>query len=609
MVPQKTGRKVVVFVEIYIYINFIFTLKILLCFNEGKFMIELSFYPLQDIWFYLLVAFILEALAGYMWQYRQSKGALPLVAALLARAIWLLSLVVIGTAEELESKLWGVTIQQMMATLPVPFWLIFLLQITNRGQMLNKRTLAALFLVPAFIYFLLFTNAWHGLYWKRISLDGEVLTVVRGIGNWLMLFYNCFLILPILYMSSRWIRQCTGLRRRQAVIVTLAPVIGLAGNLIWLFLQHTGLFSPMPLSSLITSIVWTYGFFTLKVINLLPLAHAKAVDVVGNGLAVIDNEGWVVDLNTAAANLLEVTPAQIEGKQAAEVFANWPSLAALLTAEQRAMQEICLEKDNHVYYYELHIIKFSDRKGSSMGKAFIWKEITAQKKVQEQLIKQEKALSILTERNRIGRDFHDGPAQLGSYLQMELQTILILLDKERQTDAKTHVKRLLEIARNFNVEVRETIEGLKTGFSSTQDFLQLLNDYLYRYQENYGIQTELVLSSQPLDRLLEPMAALQLLRIIQEAANNVRKHAKANNVLIKFEVSGVKAVVIITDDGQGFDLSRQSVGQNHYGLAIMQERAAEAGGKVRFESKPGAGTKVIIEMPLGKVKQHEGIVG
>lgn len=572
-------------------------------------MSELSFYPIQDIWFYLLVAFILEALAGYVWQYRQSKGALPLVAALLNRSVWLLSLVVIDTAEDLESKLLGVTIQQMTATLPVFFWLVFLLQITNRGQWINRRTLTALLLMPALTYFLLFTNSWHGLYWKKISLDGEVLTFVRGIGNWLMVFYNYFLMLPILYMSYRWIRQCTGLRRRQAVIITLAPVCGVVGNSIRLFWQHTGLFSPMPLSSLIFSLVWTYGFFYLKIINLLPLAHAKALDVVGNGLAVIDNEGWVVDLNAAAANLLEVTPAQAEGKQAAEVFANWPSLAALLETEQRAMQEICLEKDNRVHYYELHIIKLSDRGGSSMGKAFIWKEITAQKKAQEQLVEQEKALSILTERNRIGRDFHDGPAQLGSYLQMELQTILILLNKERLKDAKTHVKRLLEIARNFNVEVRETIADLKTGFSSSQDFLHLLKDYLDRYQNNYGIKTELVHPPQPLEGLFDHMAALQLLRIIQEAANNVRKHANANKMSVKIEVSATKAVVSVADDGQGFDLSRQSVGQNHYGLAIMRERAAEVGGKLRFESKPGIGTKVIIEIPLGKVEQHEGIVG
>ncbi|MCE5287389.1 MAG: histidine kinase, partial [Pelosinus sp.] len=579
------------------------------CFNEGKSMFELNFYHIKDIWFYLLSAFTIEILAGYIWQYRQSKGALTLAAALLTRAIWLLSLVVISTAEDLESKLLGVTIQQMMAALPALWWLIFVLQITNRGHLLNRRTLAALLLVPALSYFLLFTDTWHGLYWKKISLTGQVLTFTRGMGNWLMVGYNYVLLLPIIYISCQWIKQCTGLRRRQAVIVTLAPVCGGAGPTIWLFFQHSDMVSLLPLTSLITCSVWTYGLFYLRVIKLLPLAQAKAVDIVGNGLAVIDNEGWLVDLNAAAADLLGVTPGQAEGKQTAEVFAKWPSLAALLKAKQGAMHEICLEKDNHINYYELHIITLSDRSGNSLGKAFIWKEITAQKKVQERLIEQEKALSIMTERNRIGRDFHDGPAQLGSYLQMELHTILILLAKERQKDAKAHVQRLLEFAGNFNEEVRETIADLKAGVPSSQDFLRPLTDYLERYQKNYGIKTELVLPPEPLDRFLEPMIALQVLWIVQEAANNVRKHAQAKKVLVKIEVADATAVVIIADDGLGFDLSLKCVGQNHYGLAIMRERAAEAGGKVRFESKPGAGTKVIIEIPLGKVEYNEGIVG
>ena len=570
-------------------------------------MFELSYYPIQDSWFYLLVAFILEALAGYVWQYRKSKGALPLVAGLLLRAVWLLSLVGIATAADLESKLWGVTVQQMAAAWPAVLWLVFLLQLTNREQWLNNRTLTALLLVPALTNLLLFTNAWHSLYWREISLAGNVLTVSRGVGNWLMIAYNYALIFPILYISFRWIRQCTGLRRRQAILVTLAPVCGGIGATIWIFMHHTGLFSPLPLSSLITGLLWTYGFFYLKVIKLMPLAQAKAVEAVGTGLVVIDNDGWVVEVNSAAATLLALEVGQLEGKQAAVAFAKWPALAALVQTDHAAMQEICLAQEACSRCYEVHMVRLADRSGR-LGKALVWKEITEQKRAQEQLIEQAKALSILSERNRIRRDFHDGPAQLGGYLQLELQTILVLLDKERLADAKTHVKRLLELAKEFNTEVRDTIADLKTGCSSAQDFFQLLQDYLDRYQINYGIRTALTYSPRLSDKLFSHMTGLQLMWIVQEALNNVRKHAQAENVLVKIDVSGARAVITIADDGQGFDLSARAIGKNHYGLAIMRERAAEAGGAVRFDSRLGAGAKVIVEIPLEKVAQDEGIV-
>ena len=569
---------------------------------------EVSFYPIQDIWLYLVAVFVLEALAVCVWQYRQSKGALPLAAALLNRALWILSLIIIGTVEELGSKLFWVTIQQMTVILPVFFWLVFLLQITNRGQWITSRTRTALLLVPTLTCLLLFSNSWHGLYWEKVSLNGEVLTFVRGFGNWLMLFYNGLLILPAIYLSGLWLKESTGLRRRQAIIVVLAPISGLVGAAIWIFMRNTEIFSPLPLSSLISGIVFTYGFFYLRFINLLPLAHAKAVEVAGNGLAVIDKEGWVVELNAAAADILEVIPAQAEGKQAAEVFANWPVVVASLKTEHAIIQEICLKKNNHIRYYEMYSMNLADRRSSSMGKAFIWKEITAQKEVQKQLVEQEKLVSVLAERNRIGRNFHDGPGQLGGYLQMELQTILILLQKEQIKDVETQIKRLLETAKDFNVEVRETIADLKTGASSAQDFLYLLKTYLDRYQKNYGINTELILPSQPLAGFLNHMAALHLLRIIQEATNNIRKHAKANKVTVKLEVSARKAIVIVADNGQGFEVSQQLVNQNQYGLAIMRERVAEIEGELRFESAIGAGTKVIIEIPLGKEEHHESIV-
>lgn len=575
---------------------------------EGKCMNELRFYPIQDIWFYLLVAFILEALAAYVLQYRKSKGAWPLGAALINRAVWLLSIVVIGTTENLETKLFGLIVQQMTAVLPCFFWLLFILQITNRDYLLNRRTLAVLLFVPGVIVVLLFSNGLYGLYWENIRLDGGVLILTRGMGNWLMLFYNYILILLILYMSILWISKCTGLRRQQAIICTLAPIIGVAGNSVWLFFQHTGLISPMPLSSLVVEIVWTYGFLYLKVINLLPLAQSKAVDVVGNGLLVIDNEGWVVDLNNAAASLFELTPAEIEGKQVAELFAKWPSLLALSQKKQKLMQEISIEKDNKVHVYELHIIELSEKRDSSIGKAFIWKDITVQRRVQEQLIQQEKTLSILAERNRISRDFHDGPAQLGSFLQIELQTIIILLNKERIKEAKEQVERLLEIAKDFNTEVRETIEDLKTEITSLKDFLQIIKNYLEQYQEKYGIKTEFVHSPQAFDKIIEPIVALQLLRIIQEATNNVRKHAKATKVLVTIELSVKKVVLSIDDDGQGFDLSSQSLGQNNYGISIMRERATDLGGQFWIESHPRVGTKIIIEIPFGKAEQYEDIV-
>jgi PAS domain S-box-containing protein len=573
-------------------------------------MFELSYYPVQDAWFYILVSFVLEGLAVYLWQYRENPGALPLVCGLMNRVIWLVSLVIIGTTDDFASKLFWAKIQQLTVTFVAVIWLVFILQVTGRHQWLNRRVLAALLIVPVVSLLLLLSNDWHGWYWQ-IRLDGEVLKAVRGVGNWLMLSYNFLLIFAILYFCGQWIRQCIGLRRRQALIIVLAPASGLIGNSIWLFIQHsgqTGLLSPMPLSSLISGIVWTYGFAYFKIFNILPLAQAAAVNVMGNGLAVVDTKGWVVDLNAAAARILGVTQMEIIGKRTTEAFAIWPQLAAAVREESTETKEICLDRNNTESYYELHIVKLTDKRGRPLGTALVWKDITEQKTAQARLLEHEKAISILTERNRIGREIHDGQGQMAGYLQLQLQTIQTLLAKNQPEQAQTQVNRLKKTARQFNTDVRETIAKLKTGTSAKQSFLSMLKEYIEGYEKNYGIATRLILPEKSIDAVFSPSCELQLLRIIQEALTNVRKHAKAQHVQIEAALTAAQAEISVTDDGQGFDSTACLIGKSHYGLEIMKERAKEAGGELFIHSKPGAGTKISVQISLQKVENHENII-
>lgn len=570
---------------------------------------ELSYQPIEDAWFYLLVAFILEALAVYVWRYRRSPGAVPFAASLVNRSVWLISLVIIGTTSDYESKLFWSNVQQVTASLPIVFWVVFMLQMTHRWER-GKRRYWALLFVPALSWLLLFTNPWHGWYWTQVSSeDAEVLTFARGIGNLLMVSYDLLLLLPVLYYIVQWLRECSGLRRRQAIIIILAPVISTIGTFIWMGMQHTYVLSPLPLSSLISSVTWTYGFFYLRLFNLLPLAQSAAVEIMGNCLAVVDTEGWVVDLNAAGARSLGITPAQAIGQPVDQVFSNWTAFAQALAAENAMTQELCLEKNNQTTYYELHCVQLADQRGQILGQAFVWKDITGQKQAQLQLMEQEKALSILTERNRIGREIHDGQGQLGGYFQMELQTIQVLLEKNQPEKAKLHVERLSAMAREYNTDVRETITGLKIGSASAnQDFLTMLQEYLDSYEKNYGITTEISTSQQPDVLLLDIAAKVQLQRIIQEALNNIRKHAKAKRVQVSIQTSGGEITVCVADDGQGFDTSASPMGKNHYGLRIMKERAEEVGGELQVESEPGVGTKVTVKFSLRKVGQHEDIV-
>ena len=90
-----------------------------------------------------------------------------------------------------------------------------------------------------------------------------------------------------------------------------------------------------------------------------------------------------------------------------------------------------------------------------------------------------------------------------------------------------------------------------------------------------------------------------LYRAMQEALNNVAKHADAKNVELELKHGPVETVLNIADDGAGFDLKRQHRdGRKHFGLDGMRERAALVRGTVRVEGRPGDGTAVTVRIPV-----------
>ena len=98
-----------------------------------------------------------------------------------------------------------------------------------------------------------------------------------------------------------------------------------------------------------------------------------------------------------------------------------------------------------------------------------------------------------------------------------------------------------------------------------------------------------------------------MLRIMQEALNNVVKHAQATAVRVRIEFveSGVTAVV--EDDGKGFDSDRDSLPTGHYGIMGMRERVQLLEGKLTIRSTPGHGTRVMITVPTASARRADAL--
>jgi nitrate/nitrite-specific signal transduction histidine kinase len=215
---------------------------------------------------------------------------------------------------------------------------------------------------------------------------------------------------------------------------------------------------------------------------------------------------------------------------------------------------------------------------------------------------QVQALAAASERERIARELHDSLAQALGYVRLQAATARDALSQGQDALAAEALGQISEVAGDAYGEVREAILGLRSGGSGGErGLVDALGEYVRRYREQTGVDVAFDVGPGVAALKLAPAVEVQLVRIIQEAIANVRKHARTARARLTLDVvtgaSGPRLRALVADDGQGFDLG-QSHGEAHYGLAIMRERAEGVGGRLEIASALGRGTQVLVDMPI-----------
>jgi two-component system nitrate/nitrite sensor histidine kinase NarX len=215
-----------------------------------------------------------------------------------------------------------------------------------------------------------------------------------------------------------------------------------------------------------------------------------------------------------------------------------------------------------------------------------------------QLYRQLHHMAALEERDRLARELHDNLSQTLGYLKIKASITDDLLERGKVEKAKVSLGQLKMVSERLYIDVREEIFKLRTDVGVQRGFFNALQGYLSDYRTYYGLHVDLAVENESL-RDISPDISCQLLRIIQEALTNVRKHAEASKVLVYCEQDDEQIRVRIEDDGKGFHLSNVLENeQGNYGLQIMKERAEGIGGCLAVNSTPKKGTQVVVCAPL-----------
>lgn len=211
--------------------------------------------------------------------------------------------------------------------------------------------------------------------------------------------------------------------------------------------------------------------------------------------------------------------------------------------------------------------------------------------------RQIQGLATVAERERLAREMHDGLAQALALIRMRLHSLEEALVRGNTVGGLAILGELRDVAARAAQEVRQAIFDLRVMVSRDLALVPTLTEYLHDFSVESGIRVDF--GTDGGEFAFAPDAELQLMRILQEALTNVRRHARAAGVSVRLERSGDAARLIVTDDGCGFDPAQPAAdGRPRFGLATMRERAEAAGGKFCLESQPGRGTTIEVTLPL-----------
>jgi serine phosphatase RsbU (regulator of sigma subunit) len=277
------------------------------------------------------------SLAGFVWSNREGVGSRPLVVMLLSVKVWSLCYALELSSDTIAVAQWWSALKYTgIVTLPPALW-SFVLAYTGRGR-LSRRNLVLLLIHPVVaMTLLLLPLFFHGIPAElRLQQYGDppvrlLGAPVPGPGSqlfWAHAIYVYVLMLAADFVLFSRLTKIARPYRRQGALLIAASLLPCIGNIAWnAGLLSPGMIDPTPFLFGVTAVVLVWGFFRLRLLDLLPVARGIVIEQMADGVLVLDVYGRVADVNTAGAQMVGFSRRAMVGRYAIDVV---PGLAPVL---------------------------------------------------------------------------------------------------------------------------------------------------------------------------------------------------------------------------------------------------------------------------------------
>jgi len=567
----------------------------------------------------LMLSIAALSIASYAWQRRSMPGALPLSLMAFSVAIWLCGYAIQLSSLSFPPALWWVRLQFVgIVALPVA-WLWFAAEYTGSLPWLNRRRVWLLGIVPVLTMVMMLTNDVHRLFWQSIILSRNgFLTVfdsTLGLWFWVHTAYSYLCLLAGTFFIIRFIWRTPRRFHRQISALILAVAAPLIGNVIYLSGSSPwGKLDLTPFAFTVSLAMLAWNLFRLRMFEIRPIARDLVLQSMNDGIMAVDENGWVVEVNRAAATLIGLPPTQIVGKRARAALARWPAMVERYREVREAAEEIEVAVGTEHRWFDVRILPIYDARCTYRGRLFVWRDITAERRIKAELQRNNERLLAVQQELIAARDAAEAGNRAKSaflaHMSHEIRTPLTAI---------AGYCHLLEtgIERQSLAQTRADLEAIRVA---TGHLLDLANNVLEMAQIESGQTTlhRLVVVGTDAVGVVQGDAA-KVRQVLLNLVSNAAKFTTDGEVEVGVvcevaEEDRLRLRLWVRDTGKGiapermatlftpFAIAEEEIGREQrgagLGLAISQHYCRLMGGELTVESAPGSGTLAAFWMPV-----------
>jgi PAS domain S-box-containing protein len=336
----------------------------------------------------VISALVSALLAVLAWRRRPAPGATAMTVLMLALALWATGYAFELASPDLAAMLFWTKVQYLAILFVPTLWLIFVLQYSGRGRWLTPVRLAALAIVPIVVYVLIWTTPEHGLLYHSALIDDSgafaVLQLTYGPLFWAQAVYNYTVFFLATMLVLLTFLRSAGPQRAQSGVILVGALVPLLGNALYVAGS-----SPLPNLDLtpvlfiVTGLAGVWALLRYRLLDLLPVARDALIESMADGVAVVDLQGRVVDLNAAAQEMTGVATSAAVGAPAVAVLPGWPELARQLGANQSAQVQIMLVREGASIHLEVRVSPLYQDHAGLAGWLAVFHNVTARVRAEE----------------------------------------------------------------------------------------------------------------------------------------------------------------------------------------------------------------------------------